>query len=678
MADHNKPVLTSTYTNFVSEIDARFDDLAVGLDPAVTSATNVPIGTIRWNSALSKDQKWNGSAWVDKTTVEVFPTLQASTIQSSGNITAGGTSATASVVVNAVGTSNPSGGTSIVSQTNGTATVAIGNVSNLLGGGYDATPMLYGNTTLKVFTGGISGTFTSAGFSSPSLISDSASKSGKSTYGLELVTNSTSLVYKIATLPASTAGTYDQMRITGIMGGWSAANKRVLDVICASRDSLVVQVLQGVFTPSNKILFYRETDGSVSVWSSLASFQTQGLDLVGTTQVTTYNQPITGTPTGTLVFDTSTAVPATTVDSAGNFGLGAYTNAWNDGILNAKAAEIGGNRPYYIYSDGTGTSYTGTNAWYTNQGTAGWRYTHDGLSFNYSEGANGCIWNKANSGTANSIISYYQLMKIDPSNNLVVGQGEAQYATGGRGNITISGTTQAILSFGINGNAAGYLYSDDITTTLGAPSGRSVKININGDRATFTPDGKLLLGTSLSGYQNSNSIAMEAPLGYTVMNHVSGTTGGTAYTFFGYAGNGVGGIYQNGTTGIILNGGAHLNLTGSIVTAPTVSASDNSASIATTAFVKSQALGASQTWQTVTRSSGVTYTNSTGRPIVLVWVASVSSSSYSNITVGSVEVSYAQGHTAVGIPVQCTAIIPAGSTYTPFTNGSLVSAVELR
>lgn len=68
MADHNKPVLTSTYANFVSELDARFDDLALGLDPAVTSATNLPVNTLRWNSVLAKDQKWNGSTWVDKST----------------------------------------------------------------------------------------------------------------------------------------------------------------------------------------------------------------------------------------------------------------------------------------------------------------------------------------------------------------------------------------------------------------------------------------------------------------------------------------------------------------------------------------------------------------------------------------------------------------------------------
>lgn len=87
MADHNKPVLTSTYTNFVSELDARFDDLAVGLDPAVTTATNVPTGSLRWNSALNKDQKWNGAAWVDKSATYVFTAAQVTSLLSSGNVT---------------------------------------------------------------------------------------------------------------------------------------------------------------------------------------------------------------------------------------------------------------------------------------------------------------------------------------------------------------------------------------------------------------------------------------------------------------------------------------------------------------------------------------------------------------------------------------------------------------
>lgn len=67
MADHLKPTVTSTYSNFVTELDGRFDDLAAGLDPAVTSAINVPTNSIRWSSAVNKWQKYNGTSWVDLT-----------------------------------------------------------------------------------------------------------------------------------------------------------------------------------------------------------------------------------------------------------------------------------------------------------------------------------------------------------------------------------------------------------------------------------------------------------------------------------------------------------------------------------------------------------------------------------------------------------------------------------
>lgn len=63
MADHSKPTIDSNYSSFVDEIDVRFDDLAVGLDPAVTSPTNIPTNSIRWNSVNNKWEKYDGSSW---------------------------------------------------------------------------------------------------------------------------------------------------------------------------------------------------------------------------------------------------------------------------------------------------------------------------------------------------------------------------------------------------------------------------------------------------------------------------------------------------------------------------------------------------------------------------------------------------------------------------------------
>src|SRR5690625_7968458 len=67
MADHDKPTVTSNYLDFVSEMHGRMDDLAVGLDPARTSATNVPNYSIRWSSVAKKWQYLDGSSWKDLT-----------------------------------------------------------------------------------------------------------------------------------------------------------------------------------------------------------------------------------------------------------------------------------------------------------------------------------------------------------------------------------------------------------------------------------------------------------------------------------------------------------------------------------------------------------------------------------------------------------------------------------
>jgi hypothetical protein len=69
MADH-APLLTSENyaTLLTSRISGRLDDLSRNFDPAYTSASNVPTNTIRWNSALNRDEKWNGTSWVEKST----------------------------------------------------------------------------------------------------------------------------------------------------------------------------------------------------------------------------------------------------------------------------------------------------------------------------------------------------------------------------------------------------------------------------------------------------------------------------------------------------------------------------------------------------------------------------------------------------------------------------------
>jgi hypothetical protein len=86
-------------------------------------------------------------------------------------------------------------------------------------------------------------------------------------------------------------------------------------------------------------------------------------------------------------------------------------------------------------------------------------------------------------------------------------------------------------------------------------------------------------------------------------------------------------------------------------------------------------LGVGQTWQTPSRSSGTTYTNTTGRPITVS--ASVTRSgdvARINITVdGVVIASHFTGSSNIEQRAGATAIVPAGSTYTVTASAGSIS-----
>jgi hypothetical protein len=84
MADWSLPTLTSTYTNFLSQLQTRDTDLALQFDGTTTS--NQPTGTIRWDSSAGRWKKWTGSAWG-----ELAATYALTGLSTTGNASIGGT-----------------------------------------------------------------------------------------------------------------------------------------------------------------------------------------------------------------------------------------------------------------------------------------------------------------------------------------------------------------------------------------------------------------------------------------------------------------------------------------------------------------------------------------------------------------------------------------------------------
>jgi hypothetical protein len=93
-------------------------------------------------------------------------------------------------------------------------------------------------------------------------------------------------------------------------------------------------------------------------------------------------------------------------------------------------------------------------------------------------------------------------------------------------------------------------------------------------------------------------------------------------------------------------------------------------------------IGVGQTWQTVVRSTGVTYTNSTGKPIFISIGGSTTTNAqgggYVGVIIGGISIPGNWGHTGA-VPVRAYGLVGVGQTYsyTSVGVGSLVY-VELR
>jgi len=102
---------------------------------------------------------------------------------------------------------------------------------------------------------------------------------------------------------------------------------------------------------------------------------------------------------------------------------------------------------------------------------------------------------------------------------------------------------------------------------------------------------------------------------------------------------------------------------------------------ATLAEAQAYDLGVGQTWQDVTagRSAGVTYTNTTGKPIMVAVKGSVNSSADIHIYINGVSIQSQQGtSSAATVPHSITTVIPNGANYKVTSTFAPIKWFELR
>jgi len=275
--------------------------------------------------------------------------------------------------------------------------------------------------------------------------------------------------------------------------------------------------------------------------------------------------------------------------------------------------------------------------------------------------------------------------------------------------------TAPVLGTPASGNLANCTFPTLNQNTSGTAAGLSVTLVVGsgGTGATTFTSGALLKGNGASAIQVASAADIVSQIGATAVTNATNatnayitldTSSATAQylTFasglignFGLKGASSDLTYTPSTKVLAVNSVPVVTTTGTQTLSNKTLASDtigttqadgdNSTKLATTAYVQNMGVGLSQTWQDVTasRALGTTYTNSTGKPI-MVSVNAVGSPNNGSMymTVNGVILGY-QGVNAVASAVMyatMTAIVPPGATYsaTSYIGGSLSVWAELR
>ena len=227
--------------------------------------------------------------------------------------------------------------------------------------------------------------------------------------------------------------------------------------------------------------------------------------------------------------------------------------------------------------------------------------------------------------------------------------------SGAAGNFSISGalsvTSTANLGGALTGTTATFsgaissvspAFTGTPTATTAAPGTNTTQIATT----AFVTAATGTLGTMST--QNANAVAITGGTitGITDLAVADGGTGSSSLTA-----NNV--LLGNGTSAlqVVAPGTANNVLTSNGTT--------------WTSAAVPGGLGVGQTWTLVSRAFGTSYTNSTGKPIVVAIVASLTGGSYLGATVDGVgPIPMGSGYTAGGVyTVSGTVVIPVGATY---------------
>ena len=188
--------------------------------------------------------------------------------------------------------------------------------------------------------------------------------------------------------------------------------------------------------------------------------------------------------------DGGTTITALTLDMS-DAGRASFNNkaSFNNAIAIGQSTFTGGNTLVDIHGSGSGV---GANIAFAN----------DHNTDKFFVGVSGDTSGDAlifNAETSNMLFgnNNTEVMRIDSSGNVIVGHTSAILSSSNRGNVTINGASESILSLGINGSEAGYLFHDGTTQFLvNTKNGGQRFFTNNTERMRINSDGDIGINTS--------------------------------------------------------------------------------------------------------------------------------------------------------------------------------------
>jgi hypothetical protein len=260
MANWSNPTLTSLYTNFLTELKARDEDLAKQFDGQTVS--NLITGAIRWNSSVNRWQKWSGTAWGELATTYALTGLSTTGAASIG----GALTVTGAAALNG-------GGTSTTPATADNST-AISTTAYVKAQGYATlvSPALTGTPTAPTAAAGTNTTqLATCAYVNAEIANDALLKTGGTLTGVLQVPSGTVAANG---LQVGAAGTGLYSAAAGVLA-------------LASEGTEVLRI-----SPTNNLLLGTTTDGAASfrnskpIQGSAATSSSQTIDALVAASVT--------------------------------------------------------------------------------------------------------------------------------------------------------------------------------------------------------------------------------------------------------------------------------------------------------------------------------------------------------------------------------------------------------